>query len=191
MTRLYLQNIKNLLCYNKIYSKTKFNYLEEFMGEKVINFKNGVALEFGQGKFDGWCVYITDEDGKRSAPKDMDYFAELKELSYKYGAEQIYKDFISFYDITGKELDAKVFDSISNLSSYYGDNSIDIEILFSILYMGMLAEENKEKSVLGKRIKRLGLYTLLIEDKPVDHSANFMNGKKCGVLDKLCKERGF
>ena len=55
----------------------------------------------------------------------------------------------------------------------------------------MLAEENKEKSVLGKRIKRLGLYTLLIEDKPVDHSANFMNGKKCGVLDKLCKERGF
>ncbi len=57
--------------------------------------------------------------------------------------------------------------------------------------MGMLAEENKEKSVLGKRIKRLGLYTLLIEDKPVDHSANFMNGKKCGVLDKLCKERGF
>lgn len=161
------------------------------MGEKVINFKNGVALEFGQGKIDGWCVYVTDVDGKRSAPKDIDYFAELKELSYKYGPEKIYKDFISFYDKTGKELDSEVFDLISNLASCYGEDSIDIEILFSILYMGMLAEENKKNTRLGKRIKRLGLYTLLIEDETVDDSANFMTGMKCGVIDKLCKERGF
>lgn len=161
------------------------------MGEKVRNFRNGVALEFGQGKFDGWCVYITDEEGKRSAPKDMDYFRELKELSHKYGAEKIYKDFISFYDKTGKELDTEVFELISNLASCYGEDSIDIEILFSILYMGMLAEENKKKTVLGKRIKRLGLHTLLIEDESVEDSANFMRGMKCGVLDKLCKERDF
>ena len=161
------------------------------MGEKVINFINGVSLEFDQGAFDKWCVYLTDAEGKRSAPKDIDYFSALKKLSQKYGAEKIYKDFISFYEKTGKELDTEVFEMISNLASYYGDDSIDIEILFSILYMGMLAEENKKYTRLGKRIKRLGLYTLLVEDETVYKSANFMRGMKCGELDKLCKERGF
>jgi hypothetical protein len=161
------------------------------MGEKVINFKNGVSLEFDQGVFDKWCIYITDAEGKRSAPKDIDYFSALKNLSKKYGAEQIYKDFVSFYEITNKELDPEVFNKINMIASYYGENSIEIEILFSILYMGMLAEENKKNTRLGKRIKRLGLYRLLIEDETVDRSANFMRGMKCGELDKLCIERGF
>ena len=102
------------------------------MGEKVINFKNGVSLEFDQGVFDKWCIYITDAEGKRSAPKDIDYFSALKNLSKKYGGEQIYKDFVSFYEITNKELDPEVFNKINMIASYYGENSIEIEILFSI-----------------------------------------------------------
>ena len=161
------------------------------MGEKVINFNNGVSLEFASGSFDDWCVYLIDTEGKRSAPKDIDYFSALKKLSQKYGAEQIYKDFVSFYEITNKELDPEVFNKINMIASYYGENSIEIEILFSILYMGMLAEENKKNTRLGKRIKRLGLYTLLIEDETVYRAANFMRGMKWRELDNLCKERGF
>ena len=139
------------------------------MREKVINFKNGVSLEFASGSFDDWCVYLTDAEGKRSAPKDEDYFTALKLFSNKYGAEKIYKDFVSFY----------------------GDDCIDLEIIFSILYMGMIAEENKKNTRLGKRIKRLGLYTLLVEDETIFKSANFMRGMTWRTIDALCKERGF
>ncbi|WP_127165369.1 hypothetical protein [Veillonella sp. CHU732] len=161
------------------------------MGYKVIKFKNGVYLEFDQGSFDNWCVYLTDAEGNRSAPRDTDYFTLLKEFSKKYGAEQIYKDFVSFYEITGKETDPEVFESINKLSSVYGDNCIDIEIIFCILYMGMIAEENKKFTKLGKRIKRLGVYTLLIDDESVYKSANFMRGMNYKTIDELCKKRGF
>ena len=55
----------------------------------------------------------------------------------------------------------------------------------------MIAEENKAFTKLGKRIKRLGVYTLLIEKKPLKYSTNFMRGKRWREIDKLCKERGF
>lgn len=168
-----------------------FITLEEFMREKVINFKNGVSLEFASGSFDDWCVYLTDAEGKRSAPKDEDYFTALKLFSNKYGAEKIYKDFVSFYDVTSKDLDNEVFTIINKLASFYGDDCIDLEIIFSILYMGMIAEENKKNTRLGKRIKRLGLYTLLVEDETIFKSANFMRGMTWRTIDALCKERGF
>ena len=161
------------------------------MGEKVINFKNGVSLKFASGSFDDWCVYLTDKEGKRFTPKDEDYFTALKVLSQKYGAEKIYKDFVSFYDITNKEMNTEVFTIINKLASFYGDDCIDIEIIFSILYMGMIAEENKKFTKLGKRIKRLGLHTLLIEDETIFKSANFMRGMTWRTIDALCKERGF
>ena len=55
----------------------------------------------------------------------------------------------------------------------------------------MIAEENKEHSILGKRIKRLGVHMLLIDGEPVNYAANFMRGVGWKELDKMCKERGF
>jgi hypothetical protein len=57
--------------------------------------------------------------------------------------------------------------------------------------MGMIAEENKENTILGKRIKRLGMYQTLIEGLPAEMSANFSRGMKWKQLDKECTKRGF
>ena len=57
--------------------------------------------------------------------------------------------------------------------------------------MAMIAEERKCFTRLGKRIKRLGIYKLLIEGKSVGESANFMRGLKWYEIDAMCKERGF
>ena len=51
-----------------------------------------------------------------------------------------------------------------------------IHTIFSILYMAMIAEERKAGTRLGKRIKRLGIHKLLIENIPVREAANFMRG---------------
>ena len=66
-----------------------------------------------------------------------------------------------------------------------------LELIYSILYMGMIAEENKENTILGKRIKRLGMYQTLIENVPAEISANYSRGMKWHELDKECNKRGF
>ena len=55
----------------------------------------------------------------------------------------------------------------------------------------MIAEENKSKAILKKRIKRLGMYQTLIQQLPAMEAAVFSKGKKWQVLDKICRELGF
>ena len=110
----------------------------------------------------------------------------------KYGHEMIYSDYVEFYELTTKSVELSVFDSITVMSTkYLLDDQIEINILFSILYMAMIAEEKKENTRLGKRIKRLGIYMLLFENASVSVAANFMRGMKWREIAALCEERGF
>ena len=55
----------------------------------------------------------------------------------------------------------------------------------------MVAEENKLNTKLGKRIKRLGIYQILIENSSPETAAVFSKGKKWKELDDLMKTKGF
>ena len=161
------------------------------MGQIIKNFGNGYYLEYDRGSFDDWCVYFTQPNGKRNPPKDIDYFSDLKEIAAKYGTECIYQDYVRVYDMTGKQPENRVLVEISAIAKQYASDSLKVDIILSILYLAMIAEENKRYSRLGKRIKRLGVFLLLMEDQSVHCSANFMRGMKWQEIDKLCKERGF
>lgn len=161
------------------------------MGRIVRDFKDGSFLEYDKGAFDDWCVYLTRPSVVRYAPKDYQYFKRLTEYGAKYGNNQLYDDFIQFYNLTTKSLDDSVFELIDRLSEKYGDESIDIAIDFSIIYMGMVAEENKAYTKLGKKVKRLGVHQVLIDGLPYHIAANFSRGKKWRDLDHECKLRGF
>ena len=102
-----------------------------------------------------------------------------------------YTLFVDVYNMTGKEIDDDCLDKITEITKEYGKESIRMDVVMTILYMAMIAEERKENSILGKRIKRLGLHSLLFDDMTVRESANFMRGKKWRELDKMCRERGF
>lgn len=159
---------------------------------EIKRYKDGTFLEYDEGKFDKWCVYYTNEKGYKSAPKDIDYFKDLYDFSQKYSYKRLYDDYVKIYDNTSKEINKDILEYIEQISEQYelGDRKT-IDKMFTILYMGMIAEENKVNTKLGKRIKRLGIHALLIENKSIQESATFMNGKKWYELDKLCKERGF
>lgn len=161
------------------------------MERKIKEFSNGTYLLFDTGYFDDWCVYLTNRNGRRYSPKDSDYFTILKEYANKYGYKRIYGDFIQIYNLTGKVAELSVLQKISMIAYTYQEDSELLDIIFSILYMGMIAEENKKGTHLGKRIKRLGIYTLLIEQKKVDYAANFMRHMGWREIDSLCRERGF
>lgn len=165
------------------------------MSERIKTFSDGSYLEYDFGKFDNWCVYLYRPNyDQRIAPRDIDYFSHIKSLSEKYTSQKIYDDFVKIYDKVSNKPKSEDLYLISEISKSYSndiDNIIDIDILYSILYMAMISEERKENTRLGKRIKRLGIYYLLFENYSVQDAANFMRGKGWKEIDRLCKERKF
>lgn len=159
---------------------------------KIKEFKDGTFLEYSGGRFDNWCVYYTDTEGKRNAPKDSDYFGDLYNFSKKYGKEKVYADYIKVYDKTNKIIEDKVLKFIEQVAKSYDEQDmLEVEKMFTILYMGMIAEERRKNTKLGKRIKRLGVHELLVGNKPIQEAATFMTGMNWREIDKLCTERGF
>ena len=173
-------------------------------------FSDGSFLEFAPGKFDDWCVYLTRPNQERYAPRDEIYFFDLLQYGNVHGAKNIYDDFVSIYDLATTDLDNAVFDHIHSISSKYGDDALEIEILYAILYMGMVAENNKKNTVLKKRVKRLGVHQVLIDGmqpRAANYSKKFLwqkNPQKLAqwqalgknvpfwkVLDRECASRGF
>lgn len=161
------------------------------MGKLIKSFADGSFLEYDRGSFDDWCVYLSNSDGVRRPPRDIDYFRQLKQYAQKYSVERIYGDYVRVYALTGKAIDTIVLSDITNISNAYGEDATALDVIFSILYMAMIAEERKKNTRLGKRIKRLGIHVLLIENRDVMEAANFMRGMGWREIDRLCRERGF
>jgi hypothetical protein len=161
------------------------------MPKRINQFSHGGFIEFDRGKFDDWCVFVTRANGERFAPTDVQYFSRLKKLSEIYGTSQIYTDFLTIYNRTNAVINDDVLKLIALLSQHYKNDILEIEIWFNVLYASMVSEENKEHAILKKRIKRLGMYQVLVENMEPEKAAIFSKGKKWTELDKLMKEKGF
>ena len=59
------------------------------MGKPITKFADGSYLEYAQGKFDQWCVYLTRPNQPKYAPQDWQYFRRLADWATKHNA-QIY-----------------------------------------------------------------------------------------------------
>jgi hypothetical protein len=157
----------------------------------VAKLNNGSLIEFDQGKFDKWCVYLTREGCLKYAPKDGEYFNALQKMGSVFGNIQLYNDFVCIYNLTNSKIEQTVINLIVRISNKYDNHKDEICTWLIVIYAGMVAEENKEKAVLKKRIKHLGIYQLLVENASPEYAANFSRGKKWIELDKICRERGF
>lgn len=154
-------------------------------------FRDGSFIEYTRGSFDDWCIVLNLTD-KRYAPKDVEYFSSLKECSKIYGVEKLIKFFVDVYDYTNKCIRYDMFDAIERrCEREFTKHSLELTRVYSIIYAGMVAEENKLNAILGKRIKRLGVWQLLCCGLSAFEAANFSSGKKWRELDKLCKSYGF
>ena len=161
------------------------------MGLLIKNVRGSNIVEFCKGLFDGWCVYLTRSGQSRYAPRDTEYFSILQMMGDKHGQEKIYTDFVSFYTPTSRNIDPDIIQLITNITDTYNDDAEEMDIWFSVIYAGMVAEENKAKAILKKRIKRLGMHQVILEGLSPDLAANFSKGKKWKELDVVMKERGF
>lgn len=159
----------------------------------ITRFDNASVI-FDQGSFDEWCVYIVDGN-ERFAPTDSWYFSILLEFSKDRDAGAIYTDFVKIYEQTTEAVAEDVLMLIHDISTQYADPA-RARIIFTTLYYGMIAEENKkndkgEKLPLRRRIKRLGVYMVLMEGIQPQVAANYSRGLGADYLDKVCFYRGF
>lgn len=162
------------------------------MARLVKNIRYQRRVIFDKGKFDDWCVYVVERNGHRKAPLDVEYFHDLKMIALGYPDDKVYRDFLKIYELTTSSVEATVIQAIDNIvKTYKQDDQELIEQWFTVLYAGMIAEENKEKAILKKRVKRLGMHQVLMEDIPVQEAANFSKGKSWRELDKIMLEKGF
>jgi|AGTN01.1.fsa_nt_gi hypothetical protein len=158
----------------------------------VKRLRNNRAVIFDTGRFDDWCVYVVESDGSKNAPHDETYFNDLYRLSLKYAQDKVYNDFVSIYEMTASSIDASVLQLINTITeTYHPEDREIVEQWFTVVYAGMIAEENKKNAVLKKRIKRLGMHQVLVLKMPPQDAAKFSPGKKWKELDAIMKPLGF
>lgn len=116
----------------------------------IKNVQGKNLIEFDSGTFDEWCVFLSRNGSKRYAPKDTEYFTALKKFGKKYGSGKIYNDFISYYHSTTTEIEKSTLDLITTISHDYESHSEEMDIWFTVIYAGMIAEENKANAILKK-----------------------------------------
>lgn len=157
--------------------------------ELVKRFTPDTALYFVEGDFDNWCIHI-EHPHYPQRPKDSWYFARLAEYGKALGPDVVYEDFVSYYNETSNRVENYILDIIEELSAKYPD-PMEAELTHVILYMGMIAEENKKFAVLKSRIKRLGVHQVLMEDYSPESAANASRGVHWLDLNEMCLDRGF
>ncbi|PKP11453.1 MAG: hypothetical protein CVU09_04085 [Bacteroidetes bacterium HGW-Bacteroidetes-4] len=153
---------------------------------------NQQKVVFDKGNFDDWCVYVVEPNGERYAPKDAVYFSELQKIDLSYPENKVYNDFVSIYQKTTAVIDQQILTCIDNLyPSYLPLHWEKIALWFTVIYAGMVAEENKKGAILKKRIKRLGMYQVLMQQLKPEEAAGFSKGKSWRELDSLMCQLGF
>lgn len=156
--------------------------------------KDSVKLWFGRGSFDDWCIHVISDGRYPRFPTDEWYFGVVHGWTKFRAPEAVYTDFVRIYDAT--TADAKypatkpVVEMIQGMSWNYKDD-FEASVIWTILYMGMIAEENKEGAILKKRIKRLGMHQILIDGMAPNIAAHFSRGKSSIELVMECHGRGF
>lgn len=143
---------------------------------------------FDSGNFDDYCVYVADDYGYKQAPRDYEYFRFFLELTEVYGNDKVYNDFLTIYRATDKTINHDVRDVIDNIVSTYNEDVRDkVEENLSVIWGGMIAEENKDNAYLGKRIKNLGMYQVLKGILSPEDAAEFSRGKPWRELDIIMR----
>lgn len=154
----------------------------------------GEYIFFSKGTVDNWCAYTAkyvDGELKCCMPLDKYYF-ELLEIIGGLNKENrwaLYSDMKMLFAYTGRSVNPDVVRLIGTMADRYGFFADIAYNCFMHVYYGMIAEENKAGTKLGKLIKLLGIYYLLIGGKTVDEAAECEYGVPWTKLKEECDQR--
>jgi len=158
-----------------------------------IEFREGTGMK--DGTKDAWYVWYESPHLTRIT-KDFEMLTLLKKLDDMYN-QHIYDDVKQIFDAipakgSGDTLpEEDVHASIIQMATNYGKNEKLVVVLLAYVYWAMIAEENKENTRLGKRVKMLGIHNVLKDGMSPKDAAKCTFGKSNGYIVNECKKRGF
>ena len=129
----------------------------------IKTFRNGHKLTFSRGKIDDYMVSVIRDGHLPMAPTDEWLFSKLAESEDR---ERVMNAILT---IAGQ-----INSHMSNLNDVtIPYDTLDEEKLLSMIAAMMLAEEKKENTWLGKMIKVLGCWQILMEGFTPYQAANW------------------
>lgn len=161
----------------------------EVQAVRIANLLDGTRLVFSQGRFDSWCIYHL-RNGFAHAIRDEEVFALMQKYTGTLQKFALYQDFLAMFKLVTNEINCGLVNNITRMSMQY-EEPCKVQFILMFLYAGMVAEENKEKAILKKYIKRLGVHQVLIEGMSPVMAANYSRRKNWRELQLECEARGF
>lgn len=153
----------------------------------------GQTLFFGRGKFDDWAAWtgVMCVDGNIwcALPMDKYYFEIAELLAGAHGVDRVYLDVLHLFEQAGRSVDRALVDQLFRMSLAYGMDQPWAFNMFLHLYYGMVAEENKQGTLLGRSIKMNGIYSLLKGGRDVATAADECRSKRWTEIRDECVVR--
>jgi hypothetical protein len=149
----------------------------------IAHLLDGTRLVFSQGRFDHWCIYYIREHTAH-AVRDEEVFKVMHQYASGQTRFKLYRDFLAIFNRVTNEVNYDVVEMIAGLSKTYS-SPVGVQFILLFLYAGMIAEENKDKAILKKYIKRLGVHQVLIEGMSPSIAANYSRGKGWRELTRM------
>lgn len=142
----------------------------------------------------GIFVEYAITDFKFDAPTDNDYMQEIRNLASKYGQNEVWRSFLKLYDSIpqqrGVAITRTMTRKVSEIVAQYPCEK-NLRLTFDCLLCAMIAENNREKTKLGKKIKALGIYQSIYElHLSIPQVTNYSKNKSWQWISKECQRRG-
>ena len=151
--------------------------------EVLKTFPDGEKLIFTRGKFDDYMVVFLDTTGSfKSAQKDTEFFNFALSIGDN---KKVWSSLLELSNSIHKQTNLDTL----NIPAVIG--SLDEYKMFLAYAAAMLAEEKRVNTKLGKRIKLLGFYQLLILNFKPEVAARWSVGKRWQEIDNECRKYGF
>ena len=148
---------------------------------------NNYLFWFGEGNIDEWCVYCVKPNNRTWFAYDSEYLSWIKKMGKFHGEQKVYDSFCRIFDNVHYNFNmGDGYNIVCEVSKDYHRTGH----FWAWFWMTMIAEERKDNAILGKRIKRLGVYNMLFDKYKLGYVTQYMVGKKWYELEALMDERG-
>jgi len=147
----------------------------------LMSFRDGTRLVYEDGQFDGYKVSFYNSHRRIGSPTDIETFEKLLRVGDMQSTMSVIKN------IAGQISKYTVFDEVA---IHTVNDTLAEQKLFSSIAAMMIAEERKEGSKLGKYVKLLGCYQVLIEGMEPYLAANWSKGRNWREIKRRIEQCG-
>lgn len=168
------------------------NYAEKKDRRLIEGFSDRTCLYFTEGEFNAWYVSGTEPDTGDGFWCDQECFPAMQQLCNAVGLKKFYEDYVAIYQLAYKTIREADLQFLKQLSETYPESlRLLAHKVFVVNYAMFVAEENKEGSVLGKRLRRHATELMLLHGMSAEEAIIYNRGRSARDIAQECADNGY